>query len=119
MPKKVLSVSSETRLLITRNNALAVAGYSVSSPRTIADSVPLLASEDFRAVVIGDSVPDAERAELIARLRETKPGIPILFVTVIPGRTEPHADQNLDVSSDIAPLFEALGAIVPPDGDGR
>ncbi len=118
MRKKVLSVSSEIRLLITRNNALAVAGYSVSSPRTAADSVPLLASEEFGAVIIGNSVPQAERAELIQQLRGTRPGIPILFVTVIPELTEPLADYSIDVSRDIGPLFEVLGTIMPQDPTG-
>lgn len=113
MRKKVLSVSADLRRMVTRNNALAIAGYSVSSPRTTSDSVQLLGSEQFSAVIIGNSIPPQERRALIQAMRSSKPEVAILFVTVVPGLTEPDADESIDVSVDIAPLFEALARIVP------
>jgi len=108
MSSKLLSLSADLVLLINRNQALATAGFRVASPRSISDAPRLLESQPFAAVLIGNSIPPAQRQLLIREMRDIKPAVPIIFVTVVSGEHEPAADLNFDVSQDIAPLIRAL-----------
>jgi hypothetical protein len=56
MARKILSLGNATRLLLGRNDALAMAGYAVVSPRTPEKAPALLATYDFFAVVMGHSL---------------------------------------------------------------
>jgi len=66
--------------LAARNDALAVAGYSVASPKDPQDATLLFSQEPFEAVIIGHSVEPELRKGLIKALRGMAPNIPILFV---------------------------------------
>jgi DNA-binding response OmpR family regulator len=106
---RILSVSQNTYLLVTRNDALTRAGYAVSSPRTPDDAPSLLAHGDFQAVVIGDSVAPEQRKQIIPPLRNINPAIPIIFVHTSPEpREEPLADLSIDVGDDPAELVTVL-----------
>ncbi len=115
MSKKLLSISADIVLLLNRNHALATAGFKVSSPRAVEDAPRLFASDDFAAVLVGNSIPGPVRRSVIAAMREKDPNVPILFVTVIPGEHEPAADRSVDVSRDFGAL---LRAILECTGDG-
>lgn len=76
--RKLLSISRSAPLLIHRNDMLAIAGYSVSSPREPLDALLLLQHNDYLAVLIGHSVyPD--EAEVIADKAKSR-GIAAIFV---------------------------------------
>jgi len=95
-------------LLLTRNDLLAVAGYSVASPRRPEDAPTLFAADRFDAVLIGDSVPPRVRKELIEFFR-AESDVPIIYVFVDPRRPdEPLADECVDVSGDPQPLLRAI-----------
>jgi len=107
--RRILSVSRNYGLLLTRNDLLAVAGYSVASPRDPADAPVLFRSERFDAVLIGDSVLPPERKRIIEDLRSIRSGIPILYLFADPGRKhEPFADESVDVTGSPEPLLTAL-----------
>ncbi len=90
---RILSVCSDTHLLVTRNDALAAAGYFVSSPKTPEDAPLLLAQGHFHAVLIGHFVAPEQRKEIISALRKVNPAIPIVFVYLSPeSGDEPLAD---------------------------
>lgn len=102
---RIVSVSNNLRLLINRNDALAVAGYTVISPRVPRETPLLLQREGADAVVIGHSISPEERRRLIRAIRAAKPGIPIVFVYQKPeGTPEPHADVSLDVTKGLRRL---------------
>ncbi len=108
-PRRILSISNNVALLITRNDALAVAGYSVSSPRHPEDAPLLFRQEHFDAVLIGDSVPPPVRKQVIQELHERDASVPIIYVYADPRRnSEPHADTCVDVSRDPEELLKAL-----------
>ena len=112
---RIVSVSNNVRLLINRNDALAIAGYSVISPRVPEETPLLLHRERADAVVIGHSIPAEERETLIAAIRTAKPEIPIIFVYQHPeGAPEPRADASLDVTDSPGPLIQYLAAKLAP-----
>ncbi len=109
MMARILSVCSDTHLLVTRNDALAAAGYFVSSPKTPEDAPWLLAQGDFNAVIIGHSIAPEQRKEIIPALRKANPAIPIIFVYSSPEPgDEPLADLCVDVADDPAELVKAI-----------
>jgi DNA-binding NtrC family response regulator len=109
MPR-ILSVSRNPRLLVTRNDALALAGYGVASPKEPDDALILFSQETFDAVIIGDSVEHETRQSLIAAIRDQRPYTPIVFAHAgdTDTREEPLADASVDVTADPMPLVVAL-----------
>jgi DNA-binding response OmpR family regulator len=109
VPRRILSLSCNYGLLLTRNDLLAVAGYSVASPRRPEDAHTLFSGEIFDVVLIGDSVPPASRKQIIAELRAIRAEVPIIYVYANPKRREePLADECVDVSHDPEPLLHAI-----------
>jgi DNA-binding NtrC family response regulator len=109
---RILSVSRNIHLLHKRNHALAMAGYSVRSPKTPADAASLLTESDFQAVIIGHSVAPEQRKQTIPALRNVNPNIPIIFVYATPELgVEPLADICVDVSHDPDKLVKVLDDI--------
>jgi len=113
---RILSVSQNVRLLVSRNDVLAMAGFSVISPRTPDEAVLLAAQEDVDAVIIGHSIPARKRARLIAELRQICPHSLICFVYAFPDTTgEPLADLSIDVTDGPELLVVALQErLLPP-----
>lgn len=109
MPRRrILSISSSIGLLLTRNDLLAVAGYSVASPRRPEEAPTLFAAERFDAVLIGDSVTPRVRKQLIEHFRK-RSDVPIIYVYADPRRPdEPLADECVDASGDPQPLLQAI-----------
>ncbi len=107
MPR-ILSISRNPRLLALRNDALALSGYAVVSPREPNDAVLLASQQTFDAVVIGHSVEQETREALIRSLRELRPDFPILFAYTEPAMPEPLADVSVDVAHGPMPLLTAL-----------
>ncbi len=106
---RILSVSRNTHLLVKRNDALAMAGHFVRSPRTPEDAPALLAQDNCEVVIIGHSVSHEQRKEIIPALRQVNPAIPIVFVYSSPeSGDEPLADLCVDVADDTAELVKAL-----------
>lgn len=106
---RILSVSRNVRLLITRNDALAIAGFSVVSPREPREAPLILAQQRIDAVIIGHSVEPQTRAELIRNIRRGHPRIPIFFVYTAPQTAgEPLADVSVDVSDGPQALIAAM-----------
>lgn len=106
---RILSVSTNTRLLIMRNDTLAVAGYSVVSPKEPEEAAFLLATQPFDVIVIADSLRPKKRAALISALRSIRSDIPIIFVQAGPEDvSEPLADMSVDVRNGPMALISAL-----------
>lgn len=102
------------RLLLSRNSVLALAGFSVISPKS-PEEAPLLASrEQVDAVVIGHSVDSETRKRIIAELRRLCPACLICFVYELPDEgKEPLADVSLDVTKGPDALVNFLEERLP------
>jgi DNA-binding NarL/FixJ family response regulator len=111
---KILSISRNIRLMLERNDTLALCGFRVVSPRT-PEEAPLLARQQkVDAVIIGHSVEPESRAELIGAIRRLCPKCLIFFVFVAPDHgEEPLADVSLDVTRGTEPLIRAIQARLP------
>ncbi len=108
---RVLTVSRKRGLLLTRNDALALAGFSVVSPRTPEEAPSLLNERPFDAVLIGDSVPPPERRKLIGEVRRRFPQTLICYIRALPDASEePLADISVDESHGPEPMIAALTA---------
>lgn len=110
----LLSVSENVRLLLARNDALAIAGFSVVSPKRPKEA-PLLAGERaVDAAIIGHSIDPEERKVIIPEIRRHCPSCLIVFVYVAPDKaTEPLADISLDVTYGPESLIAVLQEKLP------
>jgi hypothetical protein len=106
--EKILYVTYDKQSFITRSGALLRSGYSVSSPRVAEDAIPLVATNEFFAVVIGNSVLRQDRVRVIQNIRKLKPSQIILYVSNIDGDEEPEADTSIGVSQDFGKLLNHL-----------
>jgi hypothetical protein len=106
-PRRLLSVSRSTPLLIGRNDMLAIAGYSVSSPRQPLDAILLLQHDDYLAVLIGHTVLTEEAEAIAAKARSLH--ISTIFVYQGNLATTPAwADLAVDNQADIGKLLNFL-----------
>jgi DNA-binding response OmpR family regulator len=111
MPR-ILSVSRNPRLLSGRNNALALAGYSVASPKDAEDAAMLFSQEEFDAVIIGHSIEPDVRRELINYFRSWKPTICVVFAYTEEAEEEALADENVDITAGPTLLLAALAKLL-------
>ncbi len=106
---RILSVSRKTDLLLTRNDALALAGFAVVSPKMPREAPRILAERDVDAVVIAQSLAPKERSALMSAIRKLRPAVPLVFVYTSPdNRPEPLADLSVDVGEGPWALIKAL-----------
>ncbi len=110
---KVVSVSRNTRLLMQRNDTLALAGFRVISPR-VPEQAPFLAYEQqVDAVIIGHSVEPDMRKTIVEMLKRLRPHCIIVFVYVGEQQSEPLADVSLDVTNGNEPVVAFLQDRLP------
>lgn len=109
----IISVSRNTRLLLERNNTLALAGFRVVSSRTPEQAPSLAFEQQVDAVVFGHSVEPEIRRTAINMLRLLCPKCVILFVYTGPEESEPLADISLDASRGNEAIIRALQDRLP------
>lgn len=111
---RILSISRNVRLLLERNDILAMAGFSVISPKHPEEASRLAAQERVDALVIGHSVDAELRKSIIDDLRRECPGCLVCFVYAAPDtQGEPLADVSLDVTHGPESLVIALQQRLP------
>ncbi len=81
MAYRLLSVGSESDLLLTRNAVLREAGFSVQSRTDPAEALTLLCEEDFAAVLLCHLVPPKTKQQLIRQMKEHKPQTPVAVMS--------------------------------------
>jgi hypothetical protein len=111
---RVLSISRNVRLLLSRNDVLSLVGFSVISPKHPEQAPALAAQEKVDAVVIGHSVGAGTRKALISDLRQLCPDCLLCFVYTAPDAgDEPLDDVSLDVTKGAEPLVRFLQDRLP------
>ena len=104
----ILTLSRNTRVMLQRNDTLALAGYRVISPRD-PDRAPLLAKEQtVDAVVIAQCVEPELRGRIIQELRQLCPQCAVVFVYTGPEQLEKMADVCVDVTDGNDVLISVL-----------
>ncbi len=78
----ILSVSRDERLLRSRQMVLESAGWQVVTTTDTMDALRWLAEQDFHVVVMGHSIPAAERVSLAQKMKILKSHVPIVMVCI-------------------------------------
>jgi len=111
---RILSISRNVRLLLSRNDLLSLAGFSVVSPRHPEQAAILASRERVDALVIGHSIEPHLRKSVIEELRVICPGCLVCFVYTAPDTGgEALADVSLDVTEGTEPLIRYLQEQLP------
>ncbi len=106
--KRILSVSRDRTFLRPRNDALALAGFSVSSPRWPEEAVHILLHTDIDVIVLGHSIPKTERMALTAQFRALRPGVPVIVIF----EEKPEEDETADAFVPVRASPEVLIAAI-------
>jgi DNA-binding response OmpR family regulator len=77
MSKRILSVSYDVSLLATRGMLLEQRGYTVESALGFSQAIKHCRASGFDLFILGHSIPDMDKRELIRTFRENCPA-PIL-----------------------------------------
>jgi len=85
---------------------LAIAGYSVSSPREPLDALILLQHDEFLAVLIGHSVMPEEAAIIAAKAKSLH--VALIFVYQGKVAAPPWADLSVDNVGGIGRMIDFL-----------
>ena len=115
--KRILSVSRDRTFLLPRNDALAIAGFSVSSPKQPGEAVHILLTSDIDVIVLGHSIPKEERLDLISKFRSVKPAVPVIVLfDEKPEKDEP-ADAFVPVHAGPEVLIGAIHTCTETSGE--
>ncbi len=106
--KRILSVSRDRSFLLPRNDALAIAGFSVTSPKEPGEAVHILLSTDIDVILLGHSIPKSERMSLMTQFRAIKPGVPVIVLF----DRKPEEDEPADAFVPVRAGPEALIAAI-------
>ena len=110
---RILSIFIDSSTGPARNNILTKAGYAVTPAASTTRAFELLNEAEFALVIIGQSVPTAERRLLFLEINR-KWGAPVLLVDS--GEADPMIRARAHVSESATPeeLLATIAAIVPP-----
>src|SRR5437660_1282294 len=111
MPR-ILSISFDNLTGIARNVLLAHAGYAVSPATSTTRAFELLGTWPFDLVIIGDTVPEAERRLLFLEIKR-KFEVPVLLMD--PGEADPMMRARAHIRANASPeeLMRAVASLVP------
>ena len=112
-PARILSVTYDMSLAITREMLFASAGFQVSSVLTVGQAIQLCAAESFELVVIGHSIPLAHKRWLLKELRG-RCAAPVLAITRTGESLLTGADYVFDSTESPELLLETVVNILRP-----
>lgn len=94
--KSILTISRDQRLQAIRSFLLEANGYHVAAALDDAEALALVeAPNKFSLVLLCKSVPEKSRLLIIPRIRERRPGLPILMLYDGYDLTNTHVDASL------------------------
>jgi len=96
---RILSISYDEALLTTRQWMLEHLGHQVSSAVGFAKAIGLCQKESFDLVVIGHSIPQADKQAIVAEIRKTCKE-PVLALKRLSESPLEGAEYNIDFSHD-------------------
>ena len=106
--KRVLSIGKDPVVVQLRNAVMSAAGYRVSSPHSVDDIPKLLENEPFDIIVLGHTIPRAERVALIKRIRALGKKVPILSLYTSPDTMDRLADCEVNALEGPEALLRAI-----------
>ena len=111
---RVLSIGSDTAVLETRNAVLRSAGFEVYSCLAGDRYMDRISAAPFDAVVMGDSVPPADRERIAHGIRSLAPHMPIVMMYRYGdgGEVSGQADASVGSLDSPAALVNAVWTCV-------
>ncbi len=77
---RILSISGDISVFASRNRVLEFAGFDVVGCFRGSGALERFRSETFEAVVVGHSLPQPVRLQLIHDMKRSKPQIPVVLI---------------------------------------
>lgn len=118
MSKRILSVSYNESLLITRRMLLEQEGYQVTSALGFTESVLHCRKDKFNLFILGHSIPDREKEELIRLFRTANPA-PVLSLQRDGERDVESAEHHVSPHDPVEFLNVVFRILGPSDGARR
>jgi DNA-binding NtrC family response regulator len=112
-PARILSVTYDQSLAVTREMLFASVGFQVSSALTIDQAIQFCAAESFDLVVVGHSIPRERRQLLLQELRR-RWKTPILALQRHGETPLTGADYIFDSADSPALLLKTVVNILEP-----
>lgn len=113
MPKRILSVSYDEPLLMTREMLLRRQGYEVTSALGYIDAIQSCKPAQFDLLILGHSIPENDKKQLMTAFRAVG-AAPVLALRrhgeVVPDDADAHVYPD-----DIDALLDTVDSILKPD----
>jgi CheY-like chemotaxis protein len=108
LKKRILSISYDKVLLLTRHELLKQEGFEVRSAYGFAEAMEACRGhDDFDVVVMGHSMPRKDKTALVRALR-IKCDAPLVSILKPGDPTMPQADYSVDAHEGPKALLEAV-----------
>ena len=117
--KSILTISRDEHLQGTRTVMLEAHGYHVSAATDDAEALAFVeAPNAFCLVLLCHSVPEKSRLILVPRIRELKPGLPILMLYDGYEPTGARVDGSLQNLSGPKAVLDMIGFLTQHVAEG-
>lgn len=115
---RILSISYDTTLLRTRELLLTGKGHDVVSALGFHRGAEACQAGGFDLFVLGHSIPQEDKLDLIRCFREKNPGVPVIALTHPHESPLKEVDRYLD-PGDPAELLRSLAFLIDPAAERR
>ena len=119
-PHLVLCVDDEPVGLKVRRILLERAGYRVLTASSGQEGIDIFRVQPIEAVVLDYSMPGMHGGEVAARMRETKPEVPILLLSAyigLPAEVTSLVDLYMTKGEGAPLLLSKLQSLLQPTGE--
>jgi PleD family two-component response regulator len=111
-PERILLISYDESLLLTRRMILKQAGYEVTAALGFTESMEICSAEQkFDLIIMGYTIPRKDKAALVAAVRP-KCKAPVLSIRRGGDEPLPEADASVDSLDGPIMLIEAVKAVI-------
>jgi DNA-binding NtrC family response regulator len=97
MNKRILIVDDETNVRLNFRMTLETEGYEIFEARSAEQAVEVLAEHSFALVILDMRMPGMDGLELLAKMRESGIGAPVMIVTAY--TDVPHAVKAMKLGA--------------------
>ena len=115
---RILSITYDETLLRTREMILEGAGHEVTSALGLEDGRKACAHRGFQLFILGHSIPERDKIELVARFRATNPTAPVIALTRAGEPRLKEVDAYLN-PGDPEELLRAIARTLDPSSERR
>jgi DNA-binding NtrC family response regulator len=105
--KRILSISYEPSLLLTREMLLSDAGFEVTSAKTLRGALECCKKSRFDLVIVGHSIPKEDKRDVVKQIRQLSLA-PVLSIRRHGEEPLPEATHSIDSIAGPEALLKAV-----------